>query len=107
MLFNCSVVTVPSCVCRYWKSIGLLLKHVQAHPEVLWWPWTEYHVLQGEMERSYLSFLLTCDPYIAVLGGSERISVIQVLLPCGVCRQHNCVSYSLPMAVFRILPRMS
>lgn len=104
---TCLLVTGASCVvCRYWVSIGLLLKWVQAHPDTLWWPWTEHHVLQGEMERSYLSYLLTSDPCITAVGGSHRISVIHVrvlILPhsCTHANLYPPLVCSLPMAVFR------
>ena len=68
-------------LCRYWVSIGLLLEQVRAHPEELWWPWTQQHVLHGEMERSYLSYLLTSDPSIRAVGGCQRISVVHVCAP--------------------------
>lgn len=97
-------------MCRYWVSIGLLLEHVRTHSERLWWPWTQRHVLQGEMERSYLSYLLNSDPFIRAMGGCQRISVVHV-------HAHSCPDYqlltlslslcSLPMAVSRIILMMS
>ena len=95
---------------RYWVSVGLLLEQVRAHPEGLWWPWTQRHVLQGEMERSYLSYLLNSDPSIRAMGGCQRISVVHV-------HAHSCLDYqlltlplslcSLPMAVSRIILMIS
>ena len=32
----------------------------------------------GEMERSYLAYLLTFDPSLTALGGRQKISVVHV-----------------------------
>jgi len=40
---------------RYWCSLKQLLRRVAYDT---WWPWTEDHIVTGDMERSFLHYLL-------------------------------------------------
>ena len=40
---------------RYWCSLKKLLERVTYNT---WWPWTEDHIVTGDMERSFLHYLL-------------------------------------------------
>ena len=40
---------------RYWCSLKQLLRRVTYDT---WWPWTEDHIVTGDMERSFLHYLL-------------------------------------------------
>ena len=42
------------------------------------WPWTRQYVQNGDMERSFLRYLLTTDPQLRALGAENKISVILV-----------------------------
>lgn len=66
------IKSTPAYWWRYWLSVKQLLSCV-THDT--WWPWTEDHIVSGDMERSFLHYLLdqhhpspTCsDPPILVM----------------------------------------
>ena len=67
---------------RYWLSVRQLLSCVTFDT---WWPWTEDHITTGDMERSFLHYLLeqhhpatSSDPPILVM------QVINIIL-CFIC----------------------
>ena len=43
-----------------------------------WWPWTRDGVMQGDMERSYMWYLVMEDSHSKRLGGAKLINVLQV-----------------------------
>ena len=43
-----------------------------------WWPWTRDGVVQGDMERSYMWYLLSEDSHSQFVGGAKLINVLQV-----------------------------
>ena len=64
------VRSTPAYWWRYWLSVRQLLDCVTFDT---WWPWTEDHIVTGDMERSFLHYLLeqhhpaTSDPSILVM----------------------------------------
>lgn len=63
---------------RYWLSLKQLMNCVT--PDT-WWPWTEDHIVTGDMERSFLHYLL--DSHYHPRSRSELpIHVIQVKPLC-------------------------
>lgn len=63
---------------RYWKSVGVLLEHVKENGKDSWWPWVAKHVLSGDMERSYLAYILASDTHVQALVGGQNIVVLHV-----------------------------
>ena len=62
--------STPAYWWQYWLSVKQLLGRVSFDT---WWPWTEDHIVTGDMERSFLHYLLdqhhptNSDPPILVL----------------------------------------
>ena len=47
-----------------------------------WWPWTEDYIYTGDMERSFLRYLLSADSHIDSVQGEDKIVVMQVRSSC-------------------------
>lgn len=81
---------------RYWLSVECLLAHVQGSSQ--WWPWTREHVLTGDMERSYLSYLLEADPHARALQQHSNIFVLHYAYGCilntvaEVCKMQHSIN---------------
>lgn len=43
-----------------------------------WWPWTKEHIVSGDMERSFLAFILATDADILTLNTNNNIQVLHV-----------------------------
>lgn len=62
---------------RYWLSVKQLLNCVSCDS---WWPWTEDHIMAGDMERSFLHYLL--DHHHPITCSDPPILVMQVRWLC-------------------------
>ena len=64
------IKSTPAYWWQYWLSVRQLLSCVSFDT---WWPWTKGHIVTGDMERSFLHYLLeqhhpaTSDPPILVM----------------------------------------
>lgn len=74
----CLNITASMVFVRYWKSIAVLLEHVNENGKDSWWPWVAEHVLSGDMERSYLAYILASDTHLQALGGEQNVVVLHV-----------------------------
>ena len=59
---------------RYWLSVRQLLSCVSFDT---WWPWTEDHIVSGDMERSFLHYLL--EQHHQPTASDPPILVMQVM----------------------------
>ena len=66
---------------RYWLSLRQLMNCVTCDS---WWPWTEDHIVTGDMERSFLHYLLE-QYHLPSTFSSPPILVMQV---------NHCILYS-------------
>lgn len=82
--------SVPAFWWRYWLSVRQLLNCVT---DDSWWPWTEDHIVTGDMERSFLHYLLEQHPTTQL---DPPILVMQVRLATTVCVFIICIYSTLP-----------
>ena len=66
---------------RYWLSLRQLLNCVTYDS---WWPWTEDHIITGDMERSFLYYLLEQHDHPSTCS-SPPIHVMQVNHNINLC----------------------
>lgn len=61
---------------RYWLSVEELRANVRRMGSDSWWPWTLDCIAMGDMERSYMRYLLLEDHHSRYLDGASLISVL-------------------------------
>ena len=66
--------STPAYWWRYWLSVRQLLNCVTFDT---WWPWTEDHITTGDMERSFLHYLL--EQHHPATSSDPPILVMQVI----------------------------
>lgn len=62
---------------RYWKTLSVLLQEAVEH-RCGWWPWTVDHIVSGDMERSFLTFILVSEAHVNFLNSDNNVQILHV-----------------------------